>query len=53
MSESIDSVAINLGISPLSLVVAAGLAFLGKEHIALNRGVTHFPSALALLLFVA
>jgi hypothetical protein len=51
--SSIDSVAVDLGIIPLSLVVTAVLAFIGKEHIAFNRGVTHLPSALALLLFVA
>ena len=53
MSESIDSVAINLGIIVSCLVVAAGLAFLGEENIGLIGKATNLVSALALLLFVA
>ena len=51
--SSIDSVAINLRIVVGSLIVAAVLAFFGKEHVAFIGNVSDLPSALAFLLFVA
>jgi hypothetical protein len=51
--SSIDSVAIDLGIVVGSLIITAGLTFICEEHITLNGNATRFPSALALLLFVA
>jgi hypothetical protein len=51
--SSIDSVAIDLRIVVGSLIIAAGLTFFSEENITLNSNATSFPSALALLLFVA